>query len=137
MRRFKAFGVRLVQEHLCFQDIASLCSDVSILSQGQIQQHFHRWATLHVGELLERCSACDFAHNLVSKHNCLQELGLDARSTCGARQHIVHEEIERRLPLGVAGIFDLVNDLGQQRRVVNGFGVEALALSVFNLLEIC
>ena len=45
--------------------------------------------------------------------------------------------MKRRLPIWVVGVLDLVNDLGQQRRVVDGFGVEAFALSVFNLLEIC
>ena len=137
VRRFKTLGVRLVQEHLCFQDVASLCSDVPILSQGQIQQHFHRWATLHVRELLERRSTGDFRHRCVSKDDGLQESGFDACGACGAGKDVVHEEMERRLPVGVAGVLDLVNDLGQQRRVVDGFGVEAFALSVFNLLEIC
>ena len=137
VRSFKPLGVGLIKEHLRFQDVAGLSRDGCILSQGQIQQHLHGGPPFHVRQLLERSGAGDFRHRHVPKHDGLQELGLDARRTCGAGQDVVDEEMKRRLPIGVAGVLDLINDLGQQRRVVDGFGVEAFALSVFNLLEIC
>ena len=88
-------------------------------------------------ELLKRRSAGDFRNCRVSEHDGLQELGFDASGACCAGKHVVHEEMKRRLPIRVAGVLDSVNDLGQQRSVVDGFGMEAFALSVFNLLEIC
>ena len=137
VRGFQPLGVRFVEEHLRFQDVAGLSRDVGIFSQGQIQQHLHGWPPFHVRELLERCGAGDFRHLHIPEHDGLQELGLDACGTGGAGQNVVHEELKRRLPVRVVGVLDLVNDLGQQRRVVDGFGMEAFALSVFNLLEIC
>ena len=135
--RFEPLRVRFVEEHLRFQDVASFSRDVGIFSQGQIQQHLHGRPPLHVRELLERFSAGDFRHFHIPEHDGLQELRLDACRAGGAGQDVVHEEMKRRLPLRVVGILDLVNDLAQQRRVVDGFGMEAFALSVFNLLEIC
>jgi hypothetical protein len=56
--------------------------------------------------------------------------------TGGAGQRVIDEMLERRFAVRVARIFNLRDDLGQKRRIVDRLGAQALFFAGFNLFKI-
>ena len=140
MTRFVCSGqtvrVRFVEEHLRFQDRSRFQGNGLVLAERQVEQHLNGGATLHVRKLFEGRRPVNFSHLGLSQNEVLQECRLGTCCACRAGQDVVDEEIQRRFTLRVVGDFDLVNDLGQQGRVVDRFGVQSFGFAVFDFLEI-
>ena len=109
---------------------------VKVTFKGQIEQDFNGRATFHVRELLEGGSAVHFFHVHFAQDEVLQERRFHPSCTGRARQHVVQEEAQGILPVGVVWILDLVDDVVQKRSIIDGLRVQPLGFPVLDFLEI-
>jgi|GEM_PF-4106998 len=66
----------------------------------------------------------------------MQELGFDARSTRGARQGVVDEEIERLIPVDVRCVSNNRDNFSSQAAIIDRFGVQTLLFAGGDLFAI-
>ena len=78
----------------------------------------------------------DFGNARLAENDLLQERRLHARGTGGAGNRVVNEKFYGGVPVFVTGVFDLRDDLAQQRPIVDGLGVQPLGFTLFDFIQI-
>jgi hypothetical protein len=128
--------VCVIKEDLSLQHITSLLGDISLIAECDVEQHFDRWATLHMRQEFQRESGRDFRNDGFAEDDLLQEGSLDAGGARGAGQSVIDEELEGIRPLLVTGIADQGDDFSDQSAVIDRFGREPLSFSAFDLSQV-
>ena len=128
--------VRLVEEDLCLQHVRRGPGDFRVLTEREVQEHLHRGPALHVGEKLQRKGRRDLVDVHCTRDDVLEKARLHSRSTRGARERVVDEELQRVRPMLVIRVHDLCNQCLDQRRVFDGLGVQPLVFAGVDLLKV-
>ena len=70
--------------------------------------------------------------NLPMRSGCLRWVS----GACCSWQCVIDQELEGIVSVLVVGVLDLLDDFGQQLAAVDGFGIEPLAFSIFDFLDV-
>ena len=86
VRGLEAVGVGLVEEDLGLEDLDRLLRGPGVVAEGDVDEHLHRGATLHVGQGLEGGVGGDPLDGAPAQRDLLQEARLHAGSAGRAGQ---------------------------------------------------